>query len=137
MRKTERERKGSVYFFGGGAATALDTPTEKLLKVYLEIKIFEPARLTRRLAALAIQAAIIEIAFWTNQITLKQSKTCSQLIKNILFNANIKILLKLNDGQLVQAIEVKWWQLSNIDTFKPILCYSLPTLPTRHVSSCN
>lgn len=76
----ESERKGSVYFFGGGAAAALDTPTEKLLKVYLEIKIFEPARLTRRLAALATQAAIIEIAFWTIQCTLRQSKICSQKI---------------------------------------------------------
>lgn len=75
----ESERKGSVYFFGGAAA-ALDTPTEKLLKVYLEIKIFEPARLTRRLAAPATQAAIIEIAFWPIQCTLRQSKMCSQLI---------------------------------------------------------
>lgn len=91
MRKTkiEREREeGLCLFFGGGAAAALDTPTEKLLKVYLEIKIFEPARLTRRLAALAIQAAIIEIALWTNQITLRQSKMCSQLIKETLFNTN-------------------------------------------------
>lgn len=80
VRERESERKGSVYFFGGGAAAALDTPTEKLLKVYLEIKIFEPARLTRRLAALATQAAIIEIAFWTIQCTLRQSKICSQTI---------------------------------------------------------
>lgn len=77
----EGARKGSVYFFGGGgAAAALDTPTEKLLKVYLEIKIFEPARLTRRLAALATQAAIIEIAFWPIQCTLRQSKKGSHLI---------------------------------------------------------
>lgn len=48
--------KRSVYFFGAAAAAAaLDTPTEKLLKVYLEIKIFEPARLATRFAALATQ----------------------------------------------------------------------------------